>query len=394
VLAVLGLAACARDLPSLGAARHAITDGVADPGDPAVVALASSGMVNCSGVLISSRVVLSAAHCVPDPSMLADISVSFGGDLASPSTLIPVLEATAHPAFDVTTLSNDLGLFLLGAHAPASPVSLLGQPFDASFVGMSTRLVGFGQTVSGGPLDTTKRVGQAIVADFSDQTFTLHPDPSLTCGGDSGGPAFLSLGGSEYLAGVTSRGDADCAQYAIDTRVDAFTADFIQPFVDATAEGSQPVGARCRYDENCASGACLHPSDTTHLMYCSAACHKDADCPQAMRCQAASCRYPLPSPGALGASCTMDSECEDGRCARPRPGAPTVCSMRCFTTNNPACPAGFECLADPDRANRSACFRASGGCAVAAGGAPAGPWPWLLLLLVIVSRARRRRRDA
>lgn len=65
-LFVAGLAtACAADGPPdepLGAAQLALTDGIADNGArPALVRISG-----CSGVLIASNVILTAAHCIDD----------------------------------------------------------------------------------------------------------------------------------------------------------------------------------------------------------------------------------------------------------------------------------------------------------------------------------------
>jgi uncharacterized protein (TIGR03382 family) len=56
-----------------------------------------------------------------------------------------------------------------------------------------------------------------------------------TCNGDSGGPAFMTLGGVEVIVGITSFGDSNCTQGS-DTRVDVFGT-----FVDTYVQMFDPV---------------------------------------------------------------------------------------------------------------------------------------------------------
>jgi hypothetical protein len=49
------------------------------------------------------------------------------------------------------------------------------------------------------------------------------------------------------------------------------------------------------------------------------------------------CRYPLPTPGALGSPCAASSDCFDTEC-----NAKQVCSQRCVQIGDD-CPSGFEC---------------------------------------------------
>ena len=56
-------------LERVGSGSSAIVGGEEDPGDPAVVAIyaaSSAGSALCTGEVIAPRVVLTAAHCIPD----------------------------------------------------------------------------------------------------------------------------------------------------------------------------------------------------------------------------------------------------------------------------------------------------------------------------------------
>jgi hypothetical protein len=57
-------------------------------------------------------------------------------------------------------------------------------------------------------------------------------DGKGACSGDSGGPSFVSVGGTPKLAGIHFMGDQNCSQYGLDVRVDA-VLDFLGKYVPA-----------------------------------------------------------------------------------------------------------------------------------------------------------------
>src|ERR1700722_19817296 len=82
------LAACAGP-PPLGEGAQAILGGTVDPGDPAVVLLASypkdlSVLDTCSASVISNTVLLTAAHCVDAANHPSYVYGVFPGADASP----------------------------------------------------------------------------------------------------------------------------------------------------------------------------------------------------------------------------------------------------------------------------------------------------------------------
>lgn len=232
-LAITCAVGCSNEIASattseehLGVAQAAITSGEDDDGDSAVVALLVRGTVHCTGFLVTSNVVVTAAHCItPEPPD----EVFFGTRPGKKGTTIAVKNALAHPDYDEDSLENDIGVIALSATAPAKPLLVHVAPFDDSYKGKELRIVGFGATgTSEGAM--RKRAGSSIVQSFGTDTFRLKASPSQTCLGDSGGPAFApSETGGETVIGIASAGDSDCKEYATHTRIDRHFS-FIQSY--------------------------------------------------------------------------------------------------------------------------------------------------------------------
>lgn len=371
--------------PSLQLDRAPIVGGVETDGDPGVVAIVRGDDVVCSGTVVAPRVVLTAAHCVEggDPAAL---EIFIGASVGDGGVRIPVLDGRAHPEYDRDTFSDDIGLFLLAAPAPpeAAPLPLFRAPFDSSFVGRRIRLVGFGQSTPGAMTDGRKRSGESSIADYDERSFRFGPDPAQTCVGDSGGPALLTSGGVEYVAGVTSNGDPDCAVFARDIRVDVH-ASFVDDYVAATAEGAVGFGQRCHYDANCAEGTCA-TLGADSLPACTSRCDRDADCLDRASCENGLCVPAGPLPGALGAPCAGAYDCASGYCIDDRSEGPR-CTVRCFESG-PECPEGTECTTAAGDPTRTYCLPAPGcGCTGTSGRAA---WPAALLVLLGLGRRRGR----
>lgn len=355
--------------------RSAIVGGEPDlDGHPAVAALLSpAGSVVCTGTLISERTLVTAAHCPIEAMRGGGYSAFFGPKTGGPGTTIPIVFAESHPGFERATFDHDLAMVALGAKAPVAPVT-----FGAGVVAAAElRIVGFGVSAIDLHDQGTRRVASTTVATVRDRTFTTPTAAPQACLDDSGGPAFLA----GELVGVVSFGDTRCEAGATYTTVAAH-ADFVRGFVARMTDGAAKDGEPCYFAEHCGGAACLTAVDDPAIHYCGRSCAADADCPASMRCTSGSCRYPLPTPGAIGASCASDDACTSGFCAKEG-----TCSRSCVADGD--CPSGFVCslAAIPAYCAPAEPPRASGGsCAL---GAPRAHDDWSLVLLLLLLVRRR-----
>ena len=369
-VAWLVLAGCAAPVAS---ATQAVTNGSADPGDPAVVALVGSdGTVLCTASVIGDHTGITAAHCFSGPPART-LRFFFGNVVGDAGGFSAVSDAKQHPAFAPNTFANDVAMFTFRGGVAVAPLALDTRTIDGSLVGTTFDAVGFG--TSGSAADTgIKRAGVAQISDVGAAQITTVPDPSQPCEGDSGGPMLLS---PDAVAAVVSHGDVACTDHAVYQRIDVVRAAFVDPYIAATAPGTVHVGDACLYEDQCAEGPCLQTEDDPLLYFCSQPCTTMSDCPAAMRCAANFCRYREPSPGAIGAACASGSDCSSATCIGK------VCTISCF---DQACPSGFECR----RQDLSQyCFAPTSGCSGCASGGDDLPI-WLIVGALWYAASRQR----
>jgi secreted trypsin-like serine protease len=183
---------------------------------PEVVALVASfggwgEMVFCSGTLINELWVLTAAHCVLAVSDYqqygADLYIAIGGGDILNGNIDEWIEWRAyyaHPQYNSSTISSDIGLIELREKALATPAILNDEAPGASWIDSPFTYVGFGVTGDDRNDGGVKRTADINVSEWSDQIlYGLDPDYNL-CSGDSGGASFEITDEGLELAAVNS----------------------------------------------------------------------------------------------------------------------------------------------------------------------------------------------
>jgi V8-like Glu-specific endopeptidase len=442
VIAALAPVACFE--PELAERAQPIIGGAVDLGDPAVVGIrmcvTGGGCGICTGTLVSEESVLTASHCL-DRNVEAGepegVRVFVGTNMSGEGEFVEADELALHRYFDPSTLNYDIAMIHLSEPAPGGipPVTPSDQALGEEDAGMDIRLVGFGETSLDAGDSGTKRQVDSVVTSVGRRHLFVGTAEANTCKGDSGGPTFADFGAGEVQIGVTSR-SFGCAANSVKMRVDQFTSQMIWPWIDrfegpctldgecvadcprspdpdcdpcawngtCAADCAEPdwdcplgkrLGEACGGDDECEFARCQAAVDDPRLRYCTEECDPEfpLDCQGGMECAdpdgaGARCLWPGPTPGALGSTCGIGSDCRSGLCEAG------VCVEPCDQVAGGVCPAPFECRSS-DVAGGEVCgpVQANEGCGCGAAGRPGG-WAAALLLLVLVSWRRSGGRRA
>jgi hypothetical protein len=159
---------------------------------------------SCTGTLVSSTGIITAAHCFAG-GQVARITVASG------TKQVQAASHYVHPNWSANQSAvenNDVAVIVLNEALGVSSLPILPAN-DVVTVGEQVLIAGYGLTEI--LIDQGLRAGYMTVSAVTEDLIEARYDGvtgSNSCNGDSGGPLLVLRGSQWYLAGDTSNGDA------------------------------------------------------------------------------------------------------------------------------------------------------------------------------------------
>ncbi len=221
---------------------------------------------SCTGTLLSSKVILTAAHCTKrNPAQLfvyfsstvpTDLNALFNTLGKNPlfRQISGGLTAANWAKLTGSEIKDwdDLALLRFEDGIPASftTASMIPASHEIKNNDFVT-LAGFGITdgVKGTDTETLRKVDVVLTdAKYSNSEILVGDESGKgACHGDSGGPAFLQVGAQKYIVGITSRADIDkdphgvCTAGSICTSVQSHLAWIVAGITSLEAADFKPA---------------------------------------------------------------------------------------------------------------------------------------------------------
>jgi trypsin len=218
----------------------AVFGGAADPTDGVVAVLlgpVDAPTALCSGVAVSSRIVVTAAHCIAGAS---GARVQVGARLDVPAQTVDVAQMIPYPSYrsegNDQLAGYDLALVRTVSDLQVTPIAVASTPDDLA-VGSAIDVVGFGRTNPLDPASTGVRTrARLTVSVLCDRLFGAGDETHGFCNGDSGGAVLSPTTGA--LVGVIGFGvKAACEPPGYSTRIAPY-ARWIASFVDGADDST------------------------------------------------------------------------------------------------------------------------------------------------------------